>query len=385
MVRPTKPIKDQILKDWLTEFKVKHTKDCYLSSIRKFKKNLDIESLDDYVESNPDATVDIKRFLISLDGSPSKTIHSHVSAVKSFFADNNISYDETAWKKLRRRGFMPKRIMAETRDKKLTKNQLKRLLNYLDLRGKAQVLFLLSSGARVGESVQLKIADLDLESDPPKAYIRSEYTKGGVGARTVFMSYEARDAIKDWLAIKDNMKKRNGLAFSKDGVFDWTVGTSTYLWNRAVEKASLDEKDDKTQRRIYHLHGLRKFFRSQIGLDIDVTHALMGHSGYLDDAYLRLNEKEIAEAYLDAMERVSIYGVSEAVTKDLEIKSSEIAELQKQMTQQAKQLEGMRKQLSYLQKIQEAPYLSEKGKAVYTKRALKRGTPPKHSDGLEDS
>ena len=352
MVRPTKPIKDQILKDWLTEFKVKHTKDCYLSSMRKFKKNLGIESLDKYVKSNPDATADIKRFLISLDGSPSKTIHSHISAVKSFLNDNDIPFSENGWKKLRRRGFMPKRIKAETRDKKLTKNQLKRLLNYLDLRGRAQVLFLLSSGARVGESVQLKIVDLDLESDPPRAYIRSEYTKGGVGARTVFMSYEARDAIQDWLAIKDNMKKRNGGTFSKDKVFDWTVGTSTYLWNRAVEKASLDEKDDKTQRRIYHLHGLRKFFRSQIGLDVDLTHALMGHTGYLDDAYLRLNEKEIATAYLEAMPNVSIYQ-----TEDIELKKSveqlkqENIELKQHLNGQRPEMLKLREELDYLRKM----------------------------------
>ena len=311
MVRPKKPIKDQILKEWLTEFKVKHTRDCYLSSMRKFKKNLGIESLDEYLKNNPDTTADIKRFLISLEGSPSKTIHSHISAVKSFLNDHDIPFSENEWKKLRRRGFMPKRIMAETRDKKLTKNQLKRLLNYLNLRGKAQVLFLLSSGARVGESVQLKTNDLDLESDPPRGYIRAEYTKGGVGARTIFMSYEARDAIKDWLAIKDKMKKRNGGKFSKDKVFDWTVGTSTYLWNRAIEKACLDNKDDKTQRRIYHLHGLRKFFRSQIGLDVDLTHALMGHSAYLDEAYLRLNEKEIAEAYKEAISNVSVYAVED--------------------------------------------------------------------------
>ena len=87
MVRPTKPINDQILKVWLTEFKVKHTKDCYLSSMRKFKKNLGIESLDEYVKNNPDATADLKRFLISLEGSPSKTIHTHISAVRSFLND----------------------------------------------------------------------------------------------------------------------------------------------------------------------------------------------------------------------------------------------------------------------------------------------------------
>ena len=143
-MRPKKEIKDQILKKWLLEFKNKHTRECYLSSLRKFKKNLQIESLDEYVKSSPDAMADIKRFLISLEGKPSKTVAASVAAVKSFFMDNNISFDETAWKKLRRRGFMPKRIRAETRDKRPTKPQLKKLLNYLDTKGRAMVLFLLT-------------------------------------------------------------------------------------------------------------------------------------------------------------------------------------------------------------------------------------------------
>jgi integrase len=311
--------------------------------MRKFKKNLKIDSLDDYVKNKSDATEDLKLFLISLEGSPSKTIHSHISALKSFLTDHDIPFSENGWKKLRRRGFMPKRIKAETRDKKLQKNQLKRLLNYLDLRGKAQVLFLLSSGARVGESVQLKLNDLDLESDPPRAYIRAEYTKGGVGARTIFMSYEARDAIKDWLAIKDTIKKRNGGNFAKDKLFDWTVGTSTYLWNRAIKKAGLDEKDDKTNRRIYHLHGLRKFFRSQIGLDVDLTHALMGHNGYLDEAYLRLNEKEIAEAYQQAMPNVSVYSIENTElkqeTQNLREELNTVKQKEQQKNQKIKELE----------------------------------------------
>jgi len=71
-------------------------------------------------------------------------------------------------------------------------------------------------------------------------------------------------------------------------------------------------RDKVTGRRVYHLHSLRKFFRTKIGLDLDVTHALMGHTEYLDDAYLRLEEEgEIAKAYLEAMPNVSVYQVED--------------------------------------------------------------------------
>lgn len=44
---------------------------------------------------------------------------------------------------------------------------------------------------------------------------------------------------------------------------------------------------------------LRKFFRSQLALAIprDIVEALMGHSGYLDEAYRRFTKKQRAEYY----------------------------------------------------------------------------------------
>ena len=322
MVAPKKEIHDQVLKDWMQEFTNKNTKQGYLAALRKFKKNLGIKSLDEYIKQTPNATEDIKHFLITLKDKPSKTKAAYVAAVKSFFVDNNVPLDENGLRKLRRRGFMPKRVKAETRDRKPTKPQLQRILNYMDIKGRAQVLFLTSSGARVGESLQLLEEDFNLEADPPRAFIRAEYTKGGVGARTVYFSYEARDAIKDWLAIKTDQKKRNGKQYSDNKVFDWSVWTARDMWNRAVKKADLDSKDDVTDRRIYHLHSLRKFFRTQIGLDSDLIHALMGHVEYLDSSYVRHNQEDIAKAYLEAMPNVSVYEME--INQELKQKADKI-------------------------------------------------------------
>jgi integrase len=52
----------------------------------------------------------------------------------------------------------------------------------------------------------------------------------------------------------------------------------------------------------YRIHGLRKFFRSQLALScpVDIVEALMGHEGYLTDAYRRYSRKQMAEYYLKA-------------------------------------------------------------------------------------
>lgn len=312
-----KSVYDPLLAEWLQEFKSLSTRKVYRAALNNFKKAIGIQDLNQYVNDSPDVANDARKFLVSMEGRPSKTICTYAGAVKVFLQDQGVKVPDESWKKIRRRGFMPKRVRAETRDKKPTRAMLKKILNYSDIKARALILFLLSSGARIGETLQLKKDDFNLNTDPPRAHIRREYTKGGVGERTVFFSYEAREAIKDWLRIKADMGKRDGTKYADDRVFSFTHNTAKLMWNLACDKANLGVKDKRTGRRIYHLHSLRKFFRTKIGLDLDVTHALMGHAEYLDAAYVRLDQdREIAEAYLEAMPNVSVYDVGDQELKE---------------------------------------------------------------------
>lgn len=367
MVRPKKPITDKSLKNWLeNSFKNQGTKRAYTAALRAFKKNLGIDDLSEYLQSGPDANNDLRRFLSSLDGRPSKTISAYVTPVRVFFMDHNVNIDSNGWQKLKRRGFYPKRVQAVTRDRKPTKAMLKKILNYADIKGRTLFLFLLSSGARIGETLQLEIEDFDLEADPPKVHIRGEYTKGGVGERTTYFSYEARDALKDWLRIKDTMGKRDGKGtYESPLMFPFSDTTASLMWNRSCDKSGLGDKDNRTGRRIYHLHSLRKFFRTKIGLDLDMTHALMGHTEYLDNAYLRLDEEgEIAQAYLEVMSNVSVYQVEEiALRKAVEPIQEELEALKKKYTR----LESMYEAAATLYKQLDRKELEKTIKEIYQK------------------
>ena len=324
---------EPLLTKWLQEFKSYNTKRAYRTALRKYKKVLGIDSLENYLKDNPDTEADIRTFLQAMDGKPSKTVSCYTQIVKVFFQDHGVKVPDEAWKKIRRRGFMPKRVRAETKDKKPTKVMLKKILNYSGIIARALILFLISSGARIGETLQLQKKDFDLEADPPKAHIRREYTKGGVGERTVFFSYEARDAIKDWLQIKDGLTKRgNHGDFSGETVFPLNSNTARWMWNHACDKAGFGVQDERTGRRVYHLHSLRKFFRTKIGLDTDITSALMGHVEGLDKAYVRLDQdQEVAEAYKDAMPNVSVYAVQSEEVKGIEEENQELRQrLEKQ-------------------------------------------------------
>jgi len=340
---------DFILEEWLQEFKSDSTRRVYRAALNKFKRAIGIENLDYYVNDSPDVAADMRKLLVFLEGKPSKTIKTYSGAVKVFLQDKGIKVPEASWNKIRRRGYLPKRAIAQTQDKKPTRTQLKKILNYVDIKGKAMILFLLSSGARIGETLQLQEEDFSLDAEPPSVHIRGEYTKGGVGERTVYFSYEARDAIKDWIQIKDKMGKRDGRGtYQSKKVFPFTHHTAKTIWNLACDKAGLGIRDQRTNRRIYHLHSLRKFFRTKIGLDLDVTHALMGHVEYLDASYLRQEQEEIAEAYLEAMPNVSVYSIldSELKQETMNLKK-ELQTLQINEKSKDERIKELEKQLEY--------------------------------------
>ena len=120
------------------------------------------------------------------------------------------------------------------------------------------------------------------------------------------------------------------------------------IFSRALTKAGMDAVDNKTKRWIYHIHSLRKYFRSKIGLHTDLTHALMGHSGYLDQSYLRLNIDEVGKKYLEVMHNVSVYSI---VDNELKQETQKLKDEMQTLTQKEKQkdqrIEELEKELSY--------------------------------------
>jgi len=109
--------------------------------------------------------------------------------------------------------------------------------------------------------------------------------------------------IKD--RIGEKVKGSHHEKYDPELVWSMHLVTARKNFNEAVNRAGLNKRDSRTNRYKLHIHSLRKFFRSRIGLDPDQTHALLGHIGYLDDAYLRIHKKELAEAYIRAMPNIT--------------------------------------------------------------------------------
>jgi len=270
------------------------------------------------------------------------------STVKKFFArqDTRCKISEDDWSDIRRT-LIPKSKRASTQDSILNKEQLKTVLHHLSIHGKAMALFLLSTGARIKESCQVKMNDINLDADPPEVNIREEYTKGKVGGRVMWFSYEARDAIIEWHKSR-LFKEKPGRVGSYDMklVFNFTSVSFTRMWNRALKRADgkrvpavLAKRDPSTKNRVrvYHVHTLRKFFSTKMRIarvPSNVVDAWMGHQGYLAAAYDRQEFGDLSEIYKEHMHVVTVYEVSlgDKTIAEIEAKYAEAERLAKQRT-----------------------------------------------------
>lgn len=335
---------DKLITHWLEEnFPKESTRNRYSICLKRFLSHIHEKNIRDiktgqemdrlmkaYVEEDRDFKSDLKNFVQAMqeEGLAPKTQNLIVNVVKIFMEEEGgKKIEDIEWKKIRKR-FLPKN-KAVTRNTYLNKEELRKIFSHLTAKGKSLFLFLLSSGARIGETLRLRVEDLDLDADPPKARIRSEHAKNDI-ARTVYFSCEARDAIEEWLKIKEDQGKktrkiyRNGAdgaesegrsgepeaeTYGGDEVWPMSDRNARKMWNNALEKVGegLDEKSSESGIRIFHLHTTRKFFKNNLDAKEDIIRALAGHEGYLDEAY-GPSERDKESAYKEAMGSVTIFG-----------------------------------------------------------------------------
>ena len=62
-------------------------------------------------------------------------------------------------------------------------------------------MLIAATGMRAVEALSIRITDLNLDSNPPKLFVRGEYTKTKVD-RFVFLTQELTQQLKSWLDYK---------------------------------------------------------------------------------------------------------------------------------------------------------------------------------------
>jgi len=317
--------------DFIDQYSNRNTRKGYTGAVRRFLASVygeptdpaDWEHLADrYFSEDRDYQGDLLRFAGNQGDSAPKTVRARITAIKEFFIFSDIEIREKQIRAIRKR--IPKGG-AITVEKDLDVTTLQSIVHHSPVILRAMVLLMASSGMRIGEVLQLKIADIDLSKGIGHITIRvlqrGEGVKGGQ-QRYTFCSTEAVGMVAEWLKVRDrylesSMNKAHGLNQSKirndERVFPVSKSTIAAMWCNALEKAGHSSRDPVTHRLQITPHSLRKFFSSQLALAAprDIVELLMGHSGYLSDAYRRYPKKQVEEIYRKAEAYVTVHMTDE--------------------------------------------------------------------------
>ncbi|MGB8308935.1 MAG: site-specific integrase [Methanoregula sp.] len=290
--------------------------------------------VDKYLKEKRSYAEDMGGFVTSLQSRPPLSARQTFTFVKEFFNHYDVELSAKDLKFIRNK--LPKGN-TRTIEKDLDTDTIRTILQHLDIKGRALILVLASSGMRINEALSLPLEDINFETTPTTITIRGENTKNGDN-RITFMSAEATQAVKEWLKVRSeyiqvSAKRNHGLVNSGRGnlktgeddgrLFPFSDQNASALWDNALIKGGLLSRDKSTNRKQLHYHQFRKFFISQMALIVskEIPEMLAGHGGYLTDAYRRYTKKQLAEEYLKGQHLLTIQAPKELQEIESEFKA----------------------------------------------------------------
>ncbi len=172
---------------------------------------------------------------------------------------------------------------------------LKQLLSSIDnVRDRALIILLLRTGMRIGELLQTKVHDVDLNNHRILIY---EAEKTGVG-RVVYYSIDGKEAILSWLKVRNTFKEH---LFYGRGQNPLCYEAARAIFNKYLDKAGLLYNG-------YTLHCLRHTFATDLlnaRIPLECLRVLLGHTSLeVTRIYARLSDKTREQEYFMAMERI---------------------------------------------------------------------------------
>ncbi|MCX6690818.1 MAG: site-specific integrase [Methanoregula sp.] len=244
---------------------------------------------------------------------------TRIAAVRAYLAVNEIVFSKA----------QVSQILVKDKSKMddlpFTVETAKRTFDQMSHSGRATFLFLLSSGCRIGETLQIRLQDIDWKHSPVKVKLRAEITKTRT-ERYVFISDECADYLKTvWLPRRleymESAKNKNaGLCKqatktakkrpdikSDMRLFPFSTANFHGVFISATDRAGLGEKNDLNMRKL-HPHSTRKFFRNEMGRwgSPDSAEYLMGHEQGLTSVYRTPSNEQLVTDYKNAMPYLTI-------------------------------------------------------------------------------
>lgn len=377
------------------------TKKSYTTALNRFKEflraryNLDINQairLSETEKLDPiDVLDDFFTYLANYrrdakTGFSNRTMRFYIVVSKEFLNSQGLHiYNEDIKQKFR----LPKK--DHVYEKGLTKEILSRILHNSSPKLQTVILMCASSGMRIAELVQLKLSDIDFDTNPTTLQIRKETAKTRE-TRFTCLTSEATKSLKDYLSrtfgwtedyskdryiflqlYEERIKKlRNTLenvtqdekkiiqnkikelekiysGLSQEEKYDKAISSAKNTFEEMLAKVTDSIPDlsmkNENGRKSIHFHAFRSWFKTQVtdAHQSDFAEALMGHKS-VKLTYYRQNDKARSKTYLSVEHAITI-----ADTEKIDKNFTEIQEKNQDMQ---KQIDDLRSLLNNILKSQ---------------------------------
>jgi hypothetical protein len=284
------------------------------------------------------------------------TRHTYMSAILRFYEINDITL-----RRKRIAKFLGQESTRNTKDRAYTFEEIRKMLEHADIRSRPLVLLLLSSGMRIGAVSELRLRHLTKIPEPYNLYkitvyenAREEYTTysspecaAAIDAYIAYRQEKGEKITPDAPLIRESFDKL--IKDTSDEFFGTTKKAPEPLATRSIgsilsnllvaagivkirsrveqeqeqlQQNKIRESKKQYQQQQYHnsssgserkavhrAHGFRKFFNTNLvraKVNFTIKEKLLGHSIGLDDNYLRLNDEEVLQEYLKAVDLLTI-------------------------------------------------------------------------------
>jgi integrase len=207
----------------------------------------------------------------------------------------------------------------------VTHSEIKKLVDYSTPKRKALYTVLLSSGMRIGETLGLKKRDFDFSGDRICITIPAKLTKKNTQRQT----YISKEAEHYLMPIIKRLNQ-DELVFSSNKDIRKSVDNEILNFWNLRKKIELDVKYDNSTLHKITLHSFRAFFETHASNThgLEYAHALIGHSGYLEQ-YYRLSDEDRIEKYIELEPKITI-GEDFKNKIKIENQNKKITELEKE-------------------------------------------------------
>jgi len=159
------------------------------------------------------------------------------------------------------------------------------------IRDRALILVLLRTGMRIGELLNVKVADIILPEKKILLYVGEKNYQG----RVVYYSEDAERALQEWLQIRDEQREYLFYSPSRKTI---SYVAAWMVMKKILERAGLSGKG-------YSLHSLRHTFATDMlnaGLRLEALQKLLGHQSIeITLRYAKLSNTTRKNEYFKAM------------------------------------------------------------------------------------